>query len=71
MCPELSSPAYGEVTVGYNVATYSCQYGYKLKGDKKRTCSYGVWSGSEPSCVKGGTTMVFFEFQCLNDIFVI
>ncbi|XP_062518038.1 sushi, von Willebrand factor type A, EGF and pentraxin domain-containing protein 1-like isoform X5 [Corticium candelabrum] len=52
LCPELSSPAYGEVTVGYNVATYSCQYGYKLKGDKKRTCSYGVWSGSEPSCVK-------------------
>ncbi len=52
VCPKLSDPAYGEVDVAYNVATYSCQYGYKLKGDEQRTCSNGVWSGSEPSCFK-------------------
>ncbi len=62
MCPKLANPTNGEVTVAYNgatgscqyggVATYSCRSGYKLKGNRKRTCSYGRWSGSQPRCEK-------------------
>ncbi|XP_062602399.1 collagen alpha-1(XXI) chain-like [Saccostrea cucullata] len=32
--------------------TYSCETGYKLDGNQKRTCQSGkVWSGSLPSCI--------------------
>ena len=66
VCPKLSDPAYGEVTVAYDVATYSCQYGYKLKGDKKRTCSYGVWSGSQPRCEKCKNHLTHVVVNCIT-----
>ena len=68
-CPNLSNPTYGEVTVAYNVATYSCRNGYKLKGDKRRTCSYGVWSGSEPCCEKCKDQIVHVTVVCSYMIF--
>ncbi len=55
VCPVLGDPRNGEVSVSAygTTATYSCDRGYKLEGNKQRTCSYGVWSGSEPHCKKG------------------
>ena len=34
-----------------SVATYTCNDGYLLFGDKTRTCRDGMWSGTEPVCV--------------------
>ena len=54
-CPPLDDPANGRVdvpgtTVGSN-ATYSCDTGYELDGDKVRTCQMSrTWSGSAPVC---------------------
>ena len=55
MCPELRDIAKGSVevsgtTVGSR-ATYRCNSGYTLVGNKVRTCqSNRQWSGREPSC---------------------
>ena len=54
-CEELINPQNGAVDfTGVNVgstATYSCFFGFELKGDKHRTCqSNGQWSGREPFC---------------------
>ena len=57
MCPELSDPANGEVTVTGQIegstAAYSCAIGYTLIGDDTRICRNGVWSGTEPVCLEG------------------
>ncbi len=57
-CPNLKHPKYGKVYVQcyyYNCwATYSCNYGYTLKGSKKIKCKYnGYWSDYPPKCVYG------------------
>lgn len=54
-CPELPLFERGTVTVsGLNAndtATYSCQVGHKLVGEKILTCRLGgLWSGSPPLC---------------------
>ena len=36
-----------------NVAIYRCNAGYFLRGNTRRTCWYGSWSGSDPSCLLG------------------
>ena len=56
MCPSLASPMNGEVSVTNftegGLATYSCNDGFGLAGDRVRTCqSDGVWSSEEPTCV--------------------
>ena len=34
-----------------DTATYTCDCGYKVVGDRIRTCeSSGSWSGSQPTC---------------------
>ncbi|XP_035660825.1 E-selectin-like [Branchiostoma floridae] len=53
-CTKLTSPANGAVT-GSNsygdVATFTCNPGYKLVGTSTRTCqSDGTWSGGSPTC---------------------
>ena len=55
-CGNLTDPTNGRVdytagtTVG-QIATYSCNTGYNLVGDRNRTCqATGDWSGSEPTC---------------------
>ena len=54
-CDDLDDLANGEViynsTVYRSVATYSCQYGYKLVGVSVRICrENGQWSGEKPVC---------------------
>ena len=54
-CDQLFDPDNGDVeltdvTEG-STATYTCDEGFDLSGDKFRTCqSNGQWSGSEPIC---------------------
>ena len=55
-CGNLTDPANGQVnhtsgtTFGEN-ATYSCNTGYNLVGDRTRTCQATAnWSGSPPTC---------------------
>ncbi len=43
----VSANSYRRVTT---VATYSCDTGFELTGTSMRTCSAGVWDGSEPTC---------------------
>ena len=56
-CSDLNNPNNGQVslsgtTIG-STASYSCDAGYELEGDKTRTCqSNGQWSGREPSCTR-------------------
>ncbi len=32
------------------VATYTCNQGYNLSGDKNRTCNNSEWLGPMPTC---------------------
>ena len=59
VCPHLSSPANGDVRVFGNAATYSssCNLGYRLRGNRRRICFNGVWSGHEPSCDRSEPTL--------------
>ena len=62
LCPELSAPANGGVTLNTQTlgvgttATYSCDPGYILIGETTRTCedthrgTTGTWNGTEPLC---------------------
>ena len=55
MCPDLTAPENGNVTVtGYrtgDTAQYSCVGEYELVGDQTRMCmSNSQWSGQTPSC---------------------
>ena len=61
ICPTLNNPQNGQVMVddvnniqGAN-ASYSCNIGFELIGDRMRVCqntggSIGVWTGSDPTC---------------------
>ncbi len=62
-CDHLSAPDNGRVDVtGTSVgstATYSCNRGYKLEGERVRVCqSSGEWSGLEPYCRRTYTCVV-------------
>ncbi len=54
-CGDLEPPVNGEVsadntTVG-STATYSCNEGYRLRGESTRNCQGdAVWSGEPPVC---------------------
>ena len=38
---------------GGGVATYSCDFGFFLVGDRTRSCgSDGTWSGMAPTCAR-------------------
>ena len=60
VCPELSSPAYGNVNMtGQRVedyATYTCDSGFELdfiNSSEVRICQAdGMWSGYPPACVR-------------------
>uniref|UniRef100_A0A1X7VKS2 Sushi domain-containing protein n=1 Tax=Amphimedon queenslandica TaxID=400682 RepID=A0A1X7VKS2_AMPQE len=55
LCPKLSAPSNGKVQVEGvkkgSSARYSCNDGYKLRGDTTRICQEGgQWSGQKPTC---------------------
>ena len=54
-CDDLIAPANGDVNQPGNsvgtVASYTCNDGFQLIGDKTRTCQKdGEWSGADPVC---------------------
>ena len=68
-CPILSAPDNGTVSHQGNntdglrsVAVYECNTGSVLIGYSKRTCQYsGQWSGTEPECRHGNTSIILQE----------
>ncbi|XP_078659246.1 uncharacterized protein LOC144904280 isoform X3 [Branchiostoma floridae x Branchiostoma belcheri] len=53
-CPPVESPRNGVVETPRrqhgDMATYTCDSGYELKGPRSRVCQYGQWVGNEPRC---------------------
>ena len=54
-CRYLSTPSNGYIssnrTIFGTTVTFSCEDGYRLKGDSELTCfPNGSWSNPEPSC---------------------
>ena len=57
VCEKLNNPDNGVVeftsTIFGSIATYTCNEGFVLNGNKKRECTVtGKWSGIEPSCYR-------------------
>ena len=55
LCPDLSDPANGMVSMtgnsAGNAATYTCDAGYELIGSKTVTCmDDGTWNDGPPMC---------------------
>ncbi len=58
-CDSLSVPLEGSIdrTMGMigDIATYSCNSGFYVVGERARTCQAdGTWSGSDPTCASTG-----------------
>ena len=56
-CGEPGIPSNGSVryvdTLEDSVATYSCDFGFRLEGNSKRQCqSNAMWSGTVPTCIR-------------------
>jgi hypothetical protein len=68
-CPSLPHPANGVVlltnlTEG-SLATYSCNEGFGLAGDRGRMCqSDGMWSGEAATCVGRCHNSIRYGSKC-------
>ena len=56
-CGDLRSTPNGRVfltgTAVGSTATYLCDDGFRLEGDRNRACQEtGEWSGKEPTCIR-------------------
>ena len=54
-CGNPGEPSNGSVTFNDSligsVATYDCDFGFRLKGNVQRTCQQsGLWNGTAPRC---------------------
>ena len=60
---DYSQPVAGRGDTEFgSVATYTCNTGYDLTGESKRTCqATGTWSGKEPKCGKPPSMGVVLE----------
>ena len=61
-CGQLQNPENGFVQVSSttegSTATYTCNQGFQLVGNRQRTCqNNGQWSGQQPSCQRRSTTL--------------
>ena len=77
VCPDLTAPENGSVTVtGYrtgDTAQYSCDGGFELVGNQTRECmSNSQWSGQIPSCQlsPGNEYMYIYIGYCLMEVHV-
>ncbi|XP_062500830.1 sushi, von Willebrand factor type A, EGF and pentraxin domain-containing protein 1-like [Corticium candelabrum] len=56
VCSHLKDPVGGTVRIVYHVgrrsgfASYSCNVGYRLQGERLRNCVKGQWLGEKPVC---------------------
>lgn len=71
-CGHLSVPLNGDVdyqeTVFLSMASYTCDSGYLLTGEKKQTCEAdGTWSGEPPVC-SGMYKLMTCRCYCIHDI---
>ena len=78
LCPDLSDPANGMVTVmGTSVgdtASYSCNDGFELIGSMSVTCtSDGTWSDEPPMCRRKKFTIlaVSSSLMCMLSLFIL
>ncbi len=67
-CGELRDPADGSVTIVgttfESTAEYTCNIGFILIGNLRRTCqANGQWSGSEPACTSGYKSLAIFSLR--------
>ena len=49
-CDDLSDPENGKVTIFGRIAVYSCDDPHALRGEPRRICVEGVWTGLAPTC---------------------
>lgn len=49
-CGEPEAPVGSLVSVDDGLASYSCEAGYLLAGERSRVCKDGAWSGAVPAC---------------------
>ena len=49
-CGEPEAPVGSLVSVDDGLASYSCEAGYLLAGERTRVCKDGAWSGAVPAC---------------------
>ena len=49
-CGRPEEPVGSLVSLADGLASYSCEDGYVLAGERRRTCTAGVWSGAVPTC---------------------
>ena len=75
MCPSLSlingTISYSDPTLGVgSVATHTCDVGYALSGNLRRTCT-GMWSDSSPSCegICMSALRLFHLNTCMHNYF--
>ncbi|XP_064481558.1 fibrillin-2-like [Ornithodoros turicata] len=52
-CPSLPSPDHGSVHhyAQHNIASFTCEHGYVLKGNMTSICLFNKWSTDVPQCV--------------------
>ncbi len=76
MCPSLQTPANGGISYtgssfGYlTMANYMCDIGYRVVGDRSRTCvgsssGSGEWTGPEPTCLRKYLTLAWLYILLL------
>ena len=63
-CPELFNITNGVVSVLSRVpgavATYTCNFGFELRGDGQRECLENeTWTGEEPTCFRESSHQLF------------
>ena len=76
MCSHLKDPVGGTVRIVYHVgrrsgfASYSCNVGYRLQGERLRNCVKGQWLGEKPVCSTKGKDLqnLYFLFLLIRTL---
>ena len=51
-CPRIKAPRHGKVTITDDgeLALFSCNLGFTMRGSNTLKCKNGKWDSSQPSC---------------------